>query len=126
MKKILLSFILYNLIGLSGVGLDLLLFSTLSAITTIDYRVINVFSVLLGITNNFYWNLRYNFRSEDYYLKRYFSFLSVGLFGLLISTLSLTYLVDSSGLSQIRAKVITIFFVAIIQFGLNKFLTFRR
>ena len=126
MKKTLRHFIFYNIIGASGAFLDFVVYAGLNHITDIDYRLINAFSVLIGITNNFFWNHKFNFRTQGYVVRRYFSFLLIGCFGLLISTILLTMMVEHFGIGIIFAKIITIFAVAIIQFILNKIITFRQ
>lgn len=80
----------------------------------------------MGISNNFFWNMRYNFKKEDHRLKRYVSFLSVGIFGLIISTVFLWILIEKYSISVIVAKAFTLTVIAIIQFILNKYITFRR
>lgn len=125
MKKFIRKFVVYNIIGLSGASLDFIVFMLLTNSTSIDYRLINVFSVLIGITNNFFWNLKYNFKTNDRYIFRYLSFLSIGLFGLLISSLLLILLVDFLDYSKLIAKIITIAIVALIQFTLNSNISFR-
>ncbi len=126
MKKLMMHFVLYNLIGASGAFLDFVVYASLNHVTDIDYRIINVFSVLVGITNNFFWNHKFNFRTQGYVFRRYLSFLLIGCFGLLISTVLLTLMVEHLGIGIIFAKIITIFAVAIIQFILNKTITFRQ
>ncbi len=126
MKKLIKHFIFYNIIGVSGALLDFFVYISLNSITSIDYRIINAFSVFMGITNNFYWNYKYNFRTLGNVARRYISFLTIGSFGLLISTIVLTLMVDRIGLGLISAKVVTVFFVAVLQFILNKTITFRK
>lgn len=126
MRKVFRSFILYNLIGISGAGIDFCVYSLLTQLTDLNYLIINTGSILLGISNNFFWNMRYNFKKEDHRLKRYVSFLSVGIFGLIISTVFLWILIEKYSISVIVAKAFTLTVIAIIQFILNKYITFRR
>ncbi|MDR3591374.1 MAG: GtrA family protein [Negativicutes bacterium] len=119
-------FIKYSLIGGIGVSLDMVLFVALTRWLLWPYLIANTVSVSVGITNNFFFNAYFNFRTTDKLWQRYASFFSVGLFGLLLSSCLLFVLINIASLSQITAKALTIGLVAIAQYALNKNITFRR
>ena len=119
-------FIKYSLIGVVGVTLDMVLFVFLTQWMLWPYLIANAVSVSLGITNNFFFNAYFNFKTTDKMWRRYASFVAVGLFGLLLSSFLLVVFINIALFSQITAKALTIGLVAIAQYILNKNITFKR
>ena len=124
-KNLLLNrlFVRYALIGVTGVGLDVLsyiLFLKLGIAPVIA----TVLSTSVGITNNFLLNYFFNFKSRDRMLVRYIKFYSVGLTGICITAALVFILHDILGLGPLVAKLITIPPVVIIQFLLNRYISF--
>ena len=64
--------------------------------------------------------------SKDKTTRRFLSFYAVGLTGLGISELMLYLMVTLGGMNELLCKLISIVVVALIQFVLNKFITFRK
>jgi putative flippase GtrA len=119
------NFILYSVIGLTGVSINYVAFFILVHFFNIHYQVANFISVSMGITNNFILNSRYNFKVKDILMKRFVSFYTIGLFGLLVSS-SLLYLFHKIwGINVFVSKAMTLVFVVILQFFLNRKFTFR-
>lgn len=116
----------YCIIGCSGVALDLAFFYTLSGVLNVYYLTANMISVSIGIINNFIWNRKLNYKVNDKPLKRFFTFYSVGMLGLCMSTALLYIFVDVFGVERFSAKCITIVVVTGIQFTLNTQVTFRK
>jgi putative flippase GtrA len=119
-------FFLYCLIGLSGVTVDFLLFFFLTRYQGLNYQYANFFSVSSGITNNFILNYNYNFKEKNRFWFRLGSFYFVGVVGLLISSILLNIFIERLFFGKFYAKILTIFFVTIVQFTMNKLLTFRK
>ena len=119
-------FIKYCLIGCTGAGLDFLFFTCLVKIFAINYLAANAVSVTLGITNNFFWNAFLNFKVTDNLIKRFLSFYMVGILGLLISSGMLYFLIEKNHINVIFSKIITIFVITVVQFLLNKLITFKK
>ena len=86
----------------------------------------NAVSVTLGITNNFFWNAFLNFKVTDNLIKRFLSFYMVGILGLLISSGMLYFLIEKNHINVIFSKIITIFVITVVQFLLNKLITFKK
>ena len=120
------NFIIYCIIGCSGALLDFILYSILVKFFSIHYLIANVFSVTIGITNNFFLNAHFNFKVSDKLFKRFISFFSIGIFGMLISELLLYVLIEKYQNDELISKIITIFVITIIQFTLNKMITFKK
>lgn len=115
--------ILYGLIGGSCALLDFIVYSGLCSI--IPFLVANVISTHCGIFSSFFLNRKYNFKVEDNTLRRFFSFYTVGLLGLAVSEGLLFLMVNYFGIEKIVSKLITVVAVALLQFVLNKFITFK-
>ena len=118
-------FIKYALIGVTGVSIDMFLFYILHKQVGIHYQFANIISVSCGITNNFMLNAFFNFKMKDKLIQRFFQFYSIGLFGLLISAGLLYLFIEQFFIQEIVAKLMTVAVVTIVQFNLNKLVTFR-
>lgn len=119
-------FFWYSIIGFSGVTLDFLVFYFLNHELGIHHQVANLASVSIGITNNFILNAFFNFRMTDRLFTRYLKFLTVGLLGLLLSSILLYVQIDVFSIRPLIAKIVTIGFVVVIQFTLNKKFSFKQ
>lgn len=128
-KKIIAKYrelIVYCMIGCMGAGLDFLIYVFLTRGVGMHYQLANFLSVSFGIINNFFWNCYFNFKTRDRVLKRLASFYSVGMFGWALSAGCLWLFIEKMSINSLLAKLATIFFVTVVQFCLNKFITFRK
>jgi len=119
-------FILYSLIGVSGASLDFVAFVLMVKYLSIHYLLVNAISTTLGITNNFILNARFNFAVKDLLLKRFLSFFAVGLLGMAVSSGMLIVLVDVLKLVPTISKLLVIIVIVLLQYNLNKRLSFGR
>ena len=117
---------LYCLIGCTGATLDFSVYAALTELLGWYYQVANFVSVSCGIINNFFLNYFFNFKTRDNLLVRLSSFYCVGMFGWALSAGCLWLLIEKLQVNVLIAKLGTIFIVTIIQFCLNKFITFRK
>lgn len=117
--------ILYGIIGSFTSFLDFCVFTVLSSYVGIYYIIANCISVLVGITTSFLLNRAYNFKVKDHTGKRFLTFLSVGLFGLVLSNVILYIGIDILHGKDVIVKLASIVLVVGFQFLLNKFVTFR-
>ena len=108
-----------------GASLDFLIFWVLTNRAGFHYQLSNFIGVVFGITNNFFLNAYFNFKTTDRLFVRFASFLGVGLTGWVMSAGLLWVFIDRMGIVNAYAKLLTIFFVTAVQFVLNKFITFR-
>lgn len=118
--------IVYCIIGCTGATLDFIVYAFLTNGVGMNYQLANFLSVSFGIINNFFWNCYFNFKTKDKILKRLLSFYSVGMFGWALSAGCLWLFIEVMGLNGLVAKLGTIFFVTVVQFCLNKLITFRK
>lgn len=118
--------ILYGIIGGISSGLDFLIYYLLVNIVGIHYLIANTCSILIGITTSFTLNRYYNFKVKDKTKQRFVIFLCVGLFGLLISTMILYICIQQLKLDELLSKLLSIVFVVVMQFIINKNITFKK
>ena len=117
--------ILYGIIGCCTATLDFLIFTGLTQLASIHYIVANVISCGTGILCSFLLNRKYNFKVTDHTMRRMVIFFSVGIFGLFLSSVILHFCIDDLQLNELLSKVLSIVIVVIIQFLLNKYVSFR-
>lgn len=117
--------ILYGIIGGICAALDFAIYSALCYFDIIFYLWANIISVHIGIFTSFFLNRSLNFKVKDKTTQRFLSFYAVGLTGLGISELMLYLMVTVGGMNELLCKLISIVVVALIQFLLNKYITFR-
>ena len=118
--------ILYCLIGCTGATLDFVIYAALTKGAGLHYQLANFISISFGIVNNFFWNYFFNFKTHDHLLARLASFYCVGMFGWSLSAGCLWIFIEQLRLNILFAKLGTIVLVTIVQFCLNKFITFKR
>lgn len=118
--------ILYGIIGGFSATIDFLIFYALTTFGDVFYLYANIISVTFGITISFILNRNFNFKVKDKVLKRFSIFISVGLGGLLLSSLLLYLFIDIFILEKIISKILSIVLVVVIQFFVNKFITFKK
>lgn len=117
--------ILYGVIGGFCAALDFCVYSVLCYWNVVPYLWANVISIHLGIITSFLLNRSFNFKVKDKAAIRFMSFYAVGLIGLGISELMLYLMVTVSGWNELVCKLISIIVVALVQFLLNKYITFK-
>lgn len=114
------SFVLYQLIGVTGVLLDLVLFLVLYNVVGMHEQIATAISTSAGITNNFLLNSFLNFRKRDGMLRRFARFYSVGLLGIALVAALLLVFHTWLGVDANIVKVASMPVVAVVQFFLNK------
>lgn len=117
--------ILYGIIGGFCSALDFVIYTLLCHFDVLPYLWANVISVHIGIFTSFVLNRQLNFKIKDKIPQRFISFYLVGLTGLGISSLMLYLMVDYAHWNEIVCKLITIVIVALVQYFLNKYITFK-
>lgn len=126
MNKKVKEFIKYCTIAVVGGILDLLLFVVLITYTDINIQIVNLISMFTGVTTNFVLNYHFNFKAHSKFFKRYLSFLTVGFVGFCIVALFVLIFAQIMGWNPIIVKVAATMFATIIQYFLNRYISFRR
>jgi putative flippase GtrA len=118
-------FILYCLLGLIGVVVDLTTYWVLVNALFVHHQWANVMSTLCGIFTSFFLNATYTFQIKDFLLLRLFFFFLIGILGLLISAMKLYDCVDQLHFDKNWVKIACIY-VVLVQYNLNRLVSFRR
>lgn len=124
-KKDNIYLIKYAFIGVLGASLDFCIFALLTQRFYLYYIYANIISVSVGISNNFIFNVLFNFKVKNNIFGRFMKFYTIGVLGMGISIGILYILVEMIQINSLVAKIITMFSVPLIQFYLNKHITFK-
>lgn len=119
-------FILYCLIGASGVTLDFLVYSLLLRTAGLGYQAANAVGYSSGTLLSFFLNAHVNFKTRDWVALRLFSFCMVALLGWAASAGTLFLLVARLGLDKYISKLASLVVVVILQYNLNRLISFRK
>ena len=117
--------ILYGLIGALSASIDFGIFTILHFLG-LAYLLANAIGVHIGIFCSFLLNRQFNFKVKDKTERRFLFFYSIGLIGLLLSSVLLKLLIEYFDWNEIYAKLLSIIVVAVVQFLLNKYITFKK
>lgn len=117
-------FLVYSICGGTGVLTDLSLFSLLF-FSGLGYQAANLAGYFAGTLVSFALNRRFTFQTYDNTLRRMGLFFGAAAIGYAMSMLLLWTFVEKAGLHPVVAKLATLFFVLILQFTINRAVTFR-
>lgn len=124
----------YGLVGLSGVGVDMLLLYLLSDPTTLALGLTRskIIAAEVAILNNFVWNDRWTFRDLSRkdpgigaWFRRLWRFHLICLAGLAINVILLNLMFNLLGMNRYLANLIAIAIVTMWNFGMNLGLNWR-
>lgn len=118
-------FLLYAVIGGGGVIIDLGIFAVLIAVGGMHVLLANTISTAIAVVYSFAANSYGTFKVTNRLLLRFASFAAVAGVGFVVSSLIIGVSVGILGLPPLLAKAITLPVVLILQFSLNKTITFR-
>jgi putative flippase GtrA len=119
-------FLLYCLIGFSGVGLDFCVYSILVKTGALNYQAANAIGYASGTLLSFILNAKFNFRVTDKIGLRLLSFFGVAFIGWLASAAALHLFIENFGWNKYLAKAGTLFVVVLLQYNLNRLVSFRK
>lgn len=115
----------YALIGVLGLVVDFGVYTVLTHFT-INVEIANIISSTCGIINNFFWNSYANFKVHDRLILRFISYFLVGQITTIFTTISLFIFATKMGFPHLIVKIIATFVATLIQFIINKIITFRK
>ena len=119
-------FVLYCLIGASGATLDFLVYSLLVKEAHLHIQVANAVGYASGTVLSFFLNAHFNFKTRDALRLRFLSFCGVGLLGWAMSSGILFLTVNHLGWDKYLAKLVTIVAVVLLQYNLNRLISFKK
>ena len=122
--QIIREIILYGIIGSTCATIDSVLFIVLFKVGMNVYFA-NFIGINIGIFCSFMLNTYCNFKKTDKIVRRGLKFLSIGYCGLVLSMVILYIGTQQYNCYEINVKLFSIIIVAIFQFLLNKFVTYR-
>lgn len=116
----------YCLIGVSGVTLDFLVYATLVRWAAMHVQPANAIGYASGTVLSFILNARFNFKTRDRVPLRFVAFCGVAMLGWAASAGLMHVAIIWLGLDKYLAKALTIFVVVLLQFNLNRVVSFRK
>ncbi len=119
-------FLLYCVIGMSGTTLDFSIYSVLIKNRLLDYQMANAIGYGSGTLLSFVLNAWFNFRVRDRITQRLLCFFGVALLGWSISAWLLHQLIGNWHLNPYASKLATLMVVMLVQYNLNRWLSFRK
>jgi len=119
-------FFLYCVIGFSGVGLDFGVYSLLVHSQLLGIQAANALGYASGTLLSFGLNAKFNFQVTDKLALRLLSFFSIAFLGWLTSAGLLHMLINGHGCNPYLAKLATLVIVVLLQYNLNRLLSFRK
>jgi putative flippase GtrA len=129
MKKLLLQnkqFLLYCMIGGCGTVLDFSIYTLLVKFAGLHYQAANAISYASGTMLSFVLNARFNFRVSDKIPHRFACFFGVALLGWAASAVLLHLLIAQLHFGKYISKLAALIVVVLIQYNLNRQLSFRK
>ena len=117
-------FIKYGIIGGICAGLDYFLSILIHSSLGINDFIANFIGVNSGIALSFILNTFLNFKQTDDIWRKALSFFGIGYFGLALST-GIIWIGNQLSLDFKISKLVSTVVVALIQFVLNKLITYR-
>ena len=115
----------YVLIGVLGLVVDFGIYTILTHFK-MNVEIANIISSTCGIINNFLWNSYTNFKVHDRMILRFISYFIVGQITTVFTTVSLFIFVTKLGYPHLIIKIVATFVATLIQFVINKVVTFRK
>jgi putative flippase GtrA len=119
-------FFLYCLIGLSGVTLDFLMYASLLRTSDLHVQLANAVSYACGTGLSFVLNARINFKTRDRIPLRFAAFCAVAAVGWATSGALLHVTIVKLGIDKYVAKALSISVVVLLQYNLNRLVSFRK
>lgn len=115
----------YVLIGVLGLVVDFGIYTILTHFK-MNVEIANIISSTCGIINNFLWNSYTNFKVHDRMILRFIYYFIVGQITTVFTTVSLFIFVTKLGYPHLIVKIVATFVATLIQFVINKVVTFRK
>lgn len=116
----------YGLIGVLGLIVDFGIYALLTMLLKMNPELANFISSSCGLINNFLWNSFTNFKVHDHLLKRFIEYYIVGQITTLFTTICLFVFVDLLKQDKMIVKMIATIVATLLQFGVNKAITFKK
>jgi putative flippase GtrA len=117
-------FLKYGIVGVLGLVVDMGLFYLLHRMLDMNYILANIISSSVAVIHNFILNSFFTFKVKDKMLQRFATFYLIALAGMALSSGLLALMIDVLRMDSMIAKMISVLVVAVLQYFLNKMITF--
>ena len=119
-------FLKFSVVGLSGSFVNLSIYTLLLTIN-MNYLLAAIIAFFFAVTNNFYWNFRWTFRTQE--AKRstgnmYLRFFGISVFNLGINLVLLHWFVEEVAIDHQISQLLAIALVSGLNFAMNLRFTF--
>lgn len=119
-------FVKFSLVGSSNTVIDVIVYFFLTRFVDFYYILAAFISFIVAVTWSFFLNRRWTFRHSGRDMtNQYIKFFTVNTFVMVMNLSSLFVLVDVFGFYDLVAKLCAAIVLALVNFSLNKFWTFR-
>ncbi|MDD4527469.1 MAG: GtrA family protein [Candidatus Margulisbacteria bacterium] len=119
------TFAKYFLIGISGALLDYSSYYILFHFFHVPYIYAHIVGSLVGFNNNFFLNAFFNFKTKTNLLTRYLSYFMICVFGMVVSSTFIYIMVSVMGFNADVSKILAMGGIFVVQYFLNKKITFK-
>lgn len=116
----------YGLIGVLGLVVDFGIYAILTILIKINPEIANFISSSCGLINNFFWNSYTNFKVKDHMIRRFIEYYIVGQITTLFTTICLFIFVTLMHQDKLIVKMVATIVATLLQFGVNKAITFKK
>jgi len=120
-------FFKFCLVGLTNLAIYLAIYYLITRVGHLHYIYGSIGGFLVAVTWSFVINLNWTFKHKTGDRRQqYVKFIIANLIGMGINLLLLSFFIEIIGLYDLAAQLVCTVFVAFINFGLNRFWTFRK
>lgn len=117
---------LYFCIGVTAAGVDLAIFFSLNNAFNFPAELATIISSTCAVIYAFTLNAVYNFKIKTHLVRRFLSYFGVNVLGICISVGMIYYFARYGGHDENIIKVLSLPIIFIVQFTLNRAITFRQ
>ena len=116
----------FGIVGMSGAILDFSLTWYLLQCLHFNSYFANGIGFILAASNNFYWNKKWTFKSENRKVTlQFFKFMIVSIVGLSINSLVIFFLMSTFEINFLCCKIIATIIVFVWNFAINSAITYQ-
>ena len=120
-------FLKFCLVGLTNLALYLVVYWIMTRRFFWHYIPASIIGFIIAVTWRFFVNRKLTFKHDGTdHARQYITFILANLISMCANLILLTLLIEVVKLYDIFAQLISSFFIAFLNFGLNRFWTFRK
>lgn len=125
-KENLIQLVEYGIIGILGFLIDLGIFYFVQRLEVLPIEVVNIISSSIALIHNYLWNSYVTFKVYDRFWLRFVGYFLVGQITTLFTTICLWIFVTILHQDKYAVKIISMIVAVLLQFLINKKVTFKR